>query len=356
MKKILNYNFHDIVRMKVVINNYNSFLSKTLEQKFAHYLVDEDIKEPEINVQIGPFTPDSKGAFILDEYYHIRENYIFCRHRYKIARWKVEIAGFGNYKTTVRIESNIFGFWVFPGGTIYSILMFKLASSGYAMLHASGVSRAGKAYIFTGRSGTGKTITVFNLLKKGFDYLGDDTTILGGHQTLSFIKPLNIRFTYDVGSILGFSFGKREKIIIFIKKILRIASFGYINLFTKVNVADFFKDRLGSKRPLEKLFFMIQGDDFRIRESRDKKTLAKQMRINTEFESDDLSGYLSAYTHVFPRSGLSHFWNDMEEIIRENIEDRLCYFVDMPKRYSLENFDLLLERINGQESRQSQYT
>jgi hypothetical protein len=252
--------------------------------------------------------------------------------------------GFGK-TTTLRIESNAAGWWVFPGGTIYALLMFKLTRKGFVALHASSVSRGDKAYVFTGRSGTGKTITVFNLTKRGFRYLGDDTTIIGNGEAFSFVKPLNIRFTYDVRRMLGLTFGGRERLSIFLKNILRIISMGYINLFTKVDVRDIFPDCIGTKGTLDKLFFMVSSPRFSIQEAPDRAPIVRQMFMNMLFELEELSGYLLAYTYVFPDSDLREFWKNARRIIEESVERKSTYSVSMPFTYSHEDFKRLEKAI-----------
>jgi len=332
--------------MRILIENYSSLGARTLERKLAHYVVSKNVEAQDITVHIGPFTPNLKDTNVLDESYYIRKNYIFCEHKYKVAKWQVEINGFEDGKTDIKINSNLFGWWVFPGGTIYSIIMFKLALKGYAMLHASGVAKGGKAYIFTGRSGTGKTITVFNLLKNGFDYLGDDSTILGRGCAFSFIKPLNIRFTYDVGRILGIRFNSMEKKSIFFKNVLKRLSMGYINLFTKVDIKDLFPERVGASGSLSKIFFMVQSGSFSIKKSQNLQHLVGQLLINMQFELDELTGYLLAYSYIYPRSHLTGFWENVEKIIEESINIESAYLMDVPRKYSLKDFDLLLKKID----------
>ena len=46
-------------------------------------------------------------------------------------------------------------------------------------LHAGAVSKNGKAFVFTGGGGVGKTSLVLNFMKRGYDYIGDDWILLG---------------------------------------------------------------------------------------------------------------------------------------------------------------------------------
>jgi len=346
MKKSFNYNFHDVLSMKIIIDRYNPLFARILEQKFAHYLIREDIANPDITIFIGAFNEDVKSAALLDEHYYVNKNRIFCKHKYKIARWKIQIDGFEDGNVSVQIDGNAPSFWVFPGGTIYSVIMLVLVRKGYIMLHASGVLKDKKAHVFTGRSGTGKTITVFNLLRKGFKYLGDDTVLLGKNEVLSFIKPLNIRFTYDVKEMLGVEFSIKDKFFIFLKNMLRFASFGYINLFTKFDIKKTLPEKLGEKGSIGKIFFLVQGDEFSLKRSEIKEDLATQMYLDLKFELGDLEGYIAAYNYVFSESQLKNYWQTAKDIVKNNAAGKISYRVGMPKKYTMENFESLLTKIN----------
>lgn len=46
------------------------------------------------------------------------------------------------------------------------------------LVHASAIGRHGKALLITGSSGAGKTTTMLTCVRSGFDFLGDDTTLV----------------------------------------------------------------------------------------------------------------------------------------------------------------------------------
>jgi len=65
-------------------------------------------------------------------------------------------------------------------------------------LHAGGVAKNGKAIVFTGAGGVGKTSIVLNLLKKGgYDFLGDDWLIIEGNKAFAFPRRIHI-FHYNL--------------------------------------------------------------------------------------------------------------------------------------------------------------
>jgi hypothetical protein len=65
------------------------------------------------------------------------------------------------------------------------------------ILHAGAVSKDKKAFIFCGRGGVGKTSTIINLTRKGFDYLSDDWLIIGNGHAYPFPKTVHI-FGYNL--------------------------------------------------------------------------------------------------------------------------------------------------------------
>jgi hypothetical protein len=64
-------------------------------------------------------------------------------------------------------------------------------------LHAGTVAKNGKAFVFTGGGGVGKTSIVLNLLKNGYDFLGDDWLIIEGNKAFPFPRRVHI-FDYNL--------------------------------------------------------------------------------------------------------------------------------------------------------------
>jgi hypothetical protein len=64
-------------------------------------------------------------------------------------------------------------------------------------LHAGAVEKNGKAYVFTGKGGVGKTSCVLNLLKEGYNYLSDDWLIVGDGKAFSLLRRIHI-FDYNL--------------------------------------------------------------------------------------------------------------------------------------------------------------
>jgi hypothetical protein len=91
-------------------------------------------------------------------------------------------------------------------------------------LHSGAVSDGSKAYVFTAEGGVGKTSTVLNLAKKGYQYLSDDWLIIGNGRAYPFPKTLHI-FDYNL---------KHDKEIA--KKLLGLKRFYYLPLIKLLDV------------------------------------------------------------------------------------------------------------------------
>ncbi|MEM2292953.1 MAG: hypothetical protein QXX41_06715 [Nitrososphaerota archaeon] len=75
---------------------------------------------------------------------------------------------------------------------------FLMYWSNKTWLHAGAVERDGKAYVFTGEGGVGKTSSVLNLVKNGFNYLSDDF-LLVSDDGFAFPAPRRVHiFDYNL--------------------------------------------------------------------------------------------------------------------------------------------------------------
>ena len=82
---------------------------------------------------------------------------------------------------------------------LLQLLDFELQGKGYFTPHSSAASNLDKGVLVVGESGAGKTMLIFELLKRGFNFISNERTIIsdkeiiGGTSTV-IIKPKNLYY------------------------------------------------------------------------------------------------------------------------------------------------------------------
>lgn len=345
MERTHSYNFHDLLKVQIVILEpgwFDSYLEKT----FRHYEVGE-LENLDLIVRVGPFVPNLKDCAIIDGKYFVKRNYVFYKSSYKMAWWETEIEGIERELTEVRIQCNAFGRMVIPGETIYNLIRFKLGQKGYPLLHGSAVGKGGRAYVFSARGGTGKTITTLNFVKRGFDYYSDDSVILGDHEIFGFVVPFNLRFTYDIESLLRIQFSPKTKRELFLKRCIYLLTAGKISLFTTLEARQVFPDAIQSRGPLEKVYILFQGPEFSIQKNIPLEWATTDILINMQFESPELISLLLAYSYCVPRNTLSNFWETIAKAVSNALWGVETHRISIPVSYSDEVFGKIYEEVTG---------
>ncbi|MFB0563423.1 MAG: hypothetical protein ACETWM_19670 [Candidatus Lokiarchaeia archaeon] len=65
------------------------------------------------------------------------------------------------------------------------------------MIHAAAIAKGNQSYLLCAPANTGKTSCVLELIKEGWEYLGDDWIIVGNNKIYSFPKTIHI-FDYNI--------------------------------------------------------------------------------------------------------------------------------------------------------------
>jgi len=310
-----NYNFHNILKVRIIKENAYPIFDQYLDSLFAHYAT-TSIENPDLTIIIADFKPSLEGCYLIDNKYYLKENYIYYSNQYKTAHWGVEIAHLAHRHTTVRIRGNVLSRLLFPGATIYSLLRFKFHLAGYQLLHASSVGKNSSAFLFTGRGGSGKTLTALRFLQRGYRCYADDTVLVKDNKVYSFVTPLNLRFTYNVEDILGVKFNYALRSQIYAKKLLSLCTLKRINLFTLVQPDIYCHQEVGDSCQIKDVFIFLQGKEFALRKEIAPQEGLRSLWLNTKLEMKELLNCLSAYSYFFPKSTLcqveTHFLKGLE--------------------------------------------
>ena len=337
------YNIHDIVKFKIVskagpfawqfnniYDNYKGFESGGIDT-------------PNFTVYLGKFTPSNQDCYIADSKYYIKEDYFYCKHdSYKFANWEFEMSGFDSGHTEVRISSNIPGYISVSGFIIDFLIHYKMNDRGYPLVHAAGISRNNRGFLFAGGSKAGKTTIALHFLEKGFGLLGDDFVIISNGGMQSFIRPSSM-FTYNLPTAVKKSFGKRDRISLGSRYLLSKITAGYITMFMRLNAEDMFPNSLVDKSELGAVFLLMPQQEFHL-EKIGKDELITHLVTNQKLQLLFFDKYILEYSYFFPDSKLSAYWDKYEENLARNLGGNIPYYkIGVPLEYS----EGLFEEISG---------
>lgn len=340
----LDYRLHDLLTLR--LTHGGGPLLGHLLSRYAHYQVPASSAEAELSVELGSFAAAGPGCFRLDGFYRAGPDYLECAHSYKLARWRVAVEGWGAPRTRLRIDPNPAARMVIPGETVPSLVRWKLLRKGAVLVHGSAVEKDGRAIVFAGRSGAGKTITAARFVQAGYRFLSDDSCILAPGRVLSLIQPFTVRFTYDAGGLFGNPFTASQKAAILAKRGLALATAGRINLLTSLPPAQVMGASLGSEGRLHRFVILQGGDAFKV-EGLSLDRAVEQTLLNIGFESRELTDYLDAMTHAFPGGPWSRFRADQQAALRACLAGVPLLRITVPGRYTEEIFGGIRAAVEG---------
>jgi hypothetical protein len=308
---ILNYNFHNMVKMRIV-RDKPFWEMKPLDMEYSYFETDSKIV-PDLTVNVRKFTPNIKGCYNIDHKIYVRKDYLYSEE----PDWEVEIIGLDSNKTVVNFSEksglmNNFRYasLVLCDHVIRPILEFKMAKKGCVLSHSASVSKDGKGILLCGPASSYKTTIAMNLVKSGYDLLGDDFTVLKGRKMMSFPRTPAV-FDYRVKKLDTEEMRMIDKIL--------------VRSFYKKKGFSFIRD----SNSLDYIIFpIITGrNEFKVKRI-DGRTAAEKLAINNEIE-DSFSpfyNYFLSYNTLFSKELI---WDQLERII--DVKGVPCYTMQMSK-------------------------
>lgn len=339
------YNIHDIVKFKIVNTNHFKWQFSNIYEAYKNFET-ERMDNLDFIVYLGKFTPSNQDCYIINNKYYVKEDYFYCeRDSYKFANWEFEMSGFEDGFTTVRISSNFIGYMFMSGFIIEFLIQYKLNEKGFSIVHASCVSRDNRGFLFSARSGGGKTTIAMNLVEKGLKILGDNFVILHQGDVLSYFSSLNI-FTYNLVPIVKRNFGIKNKIILGLKELLYKTTLGYIKIFTKVNPKEVFSELTVDETKLGTVFLLLPRREVKI-EKIDKNELCEHLVMNQKLDTLLFLGYISEYSYTFPESKMGTYWNRYKVNLNRNLPGNISFYkIEVPQKYDKKVFEKIFEVIS----------
>ena len=341
-KKEKSYNIHGLMRFKII--NRSNFLNRVFNTVNLEYknFETERVNDPDLTIYLGDFTPSNQECRILDNHYYVKEDYFYCRDSYKVAKWGFEMSGFESGDMKIQISTNSFASMIISGFLIDPLINFKLNEKGYSLIHGSCVSKDDHAYLFTAQGGGGKTSTALYSVERGFNFLGDNFTILDKGYTLSFLSPLNI-FSFNLVPVVKKNMRIKSKAEFHLKNLLYKMT--GLRIVTKINVKEIFPNSLNDKSELNSVFLLIPKEKFDIVEI-DKKELIRHTVANMKLDSFPFLKYMMEYSYMFPESGIATHWDRYDENLSRNLSDHATiYRVEVPQKYDTNTFEEIWRQI-----------
>lgn len=348
MKQVLNYNIHNLeIRLERnkgfdIINNYDVELSL--------FRVNTTIN-PDIFYKIGEFKPSNEGCYVVDNKYHVKENYFYCKDSFNGMEWELEIFGFNQGKVVANYNYKMSGIskyiskFNFDTLFLRPLIFFKLKEKGKIMIHGGGVSKNGKAYIFPGRGGAYKTSLIMNLLKEdNYSYIGDDWIVLDNSKALAF--PAHFSF---------FNYTFKEKRDEFINIFDKVKYLLYLSKYKE-------NDNIKISDPCNLSLIIFMNKTSKNHEISIKKLdfnnaidkLIQNIKMEFMYISIPIIGfslthfheYILAYSYIFPDSEIANYWENLKIDLKNNLDNNIdIYEIEVPKNYNSEILEKILEII-----------
>jgi hypothetical protein len=337
------YSIHKILTFKIVSNE--GLLNSIFAPLFGSWDIElqgfrsKSITEPDFVVSIDKFNPNNSDCTILDDDYYLKEDYLYCRDHDKYAKWELEVSSFEQGKMEVEIHPNSFGKMFIPELIVHPLIWFKLNEGGYPVIHASAVSRDGKAYIFAAQGAAGKSTIALSLVEKGAKLLTDHFAILSKDEVLSFPTPFHI-MEFNLSPILKNNMSSKNKVLFQLRQLFHHLTGKRIP--TKILPRDILSNTLlTDKARLNAVFLLLPKEKLKV-QSIGKEELIKHLVANQKLEFFPFIKYMIEYSYLFPQSKMATYWTRYEENLRQALDTTEAFYkVEVPLKYDNET----LERI-----------
>lgn len=333
---ISNIKVHDILEVRIERSPHmiRDRISNP-DTNYQYFLTDRP-GQPGLTVTIGDFTPDILGCDLVDGKYHIRNDYIYFRDAYKIARWEAEISGFENGPVAIRLNCNTFGL-IYAMVLIEFFMRYLLVQKGYALIHSFGIVQNGHGYLFPARSGVGKTVTSTYFLSEGYRLLSDNFIIVKDTNMFSFPTPMLI-FSYNVTGPLKKRIPGRQRLGIFYKNLLYRATAGYAKFLTPVQIQNVFPGQIQDRSPIRDIIITVAGDTYKTEQNIDKNRLPALLCAINKFETTYYLKMIESYRLLFPQSGLSTHWDRLTTVLENTVSWLPCHLLQVPTTYGFDTY------------------
>ena len=293
-------------------------------------------KEPtavDLAIEIGEFRPTLERCLKSGDSTWVRPGYLYFELRRKTARVRADISIQPGSPIRLRIDGNALGNHLSFGQVVEPVFSILLERSGLAKIHASGVALDKRSSIFAGLGGSGKTTIALELVKQGYEFLGDDALILREDTVLPFPKWLHVfRYRLDHKTPFDESLSTREKGITYLTWLLANSTFGYAKVFTFLRPGNRELGlRISSACPISNLFVLHPGGtEIKITEVSPSEA-ATYVAANDMCELMPILPALFAYAFVTPGADFGLSFEHHRALVESSLSRAHCYLAQYPQ-------------------------
>ncbi len=325
---------------KIEIQGLSRWALDDINLKYLHFRT-ENPSRPDLRVNVGPFSPDLKGCVNVDHQYHVRRNYIYFEERNRGLGFKVEIKGMEEDVTEINFQCNWanrlhFPWMLFHDAALHfyvlqPLLEYKLAQKGYFFLHAAGLHSPSRTLLICGRGASYKTTFCFRMLKRGYEFIGDDLILCSADRMLAFPTHSALFNFYRKNSLrseddLGFS--------------------NRVRLFFHLLRKPIDKIPAVSAGPPSDIFILHPRTDWAEPKAHalPQETGFRKLELNNRMERSSfistnywIGNFMNAYTYVFPENPFASHWSRCQSIQRALLSSSRFHSLEICNRWYEEN-------------------
>ncbi len=180
------------------------------------------------------------------------------------------------------------------GQLLEPVMYLKPLECGILFMHAAGVSRDGRGYVFPAHGGTGKTTLALSLTQNGFQLLGDDLLMIeaSSGRVYPYARPLHL-FTYNLTTMkVPFALESAIRFKDLVRMALNFVTGERFLIATRAHVEDLMSVQFGGRCDLARMIFLRR--DGAVGKSQLRTVIARREAALAIIDSADLNDSLYA--------------------------------------------------------------
>jgi len=215
------------------------------------------------------------------------------------------------------------------------LMEIKIQDKGYLRLHSGAVSKNGNAHLFAGRGGSYKTTWVMELVRRGFNLMGDDLTLI--RDGIAYCLP-----TFQRWFSFNLKFLKTEEMGF----LDQIKLFGYLAGPKISSIEVIQASRIKSLTVL----LVANIERPRFKEHLHTEDIIRMAGLNHQMEKTSyvsfkyiIGNFLQAYEAVFPEAKLNLEPLEYEKKLFQHLRGVEVRVIEVPSRWDPGLLDYWLE-------------